>query len=72
MELFMGLNFLFFFMIIGVTLYLLVGRSMKRIRDDRENYSSQKYDHLAKIKKLLDDGVISQEEFESEKNKILK
>lgn len=30
-----------------------------------------KYDKLAKIKKLLDDSVITQEEFENEKNKIL-
>ena len=37
------------------------------------NISKQddKYDKLAKIKKLLDDGVLSQEEFEQEKRKIL-
>ena len=31
-----------------------------------------KYDQLAKIKKLLDNGVLTQEEFENEKRKILK
>lgn len=30
-----------------------------------------KYDKLAKLKKLLDEGVLSQEEFESEKKKLL-
>lgn len=34
--------------------------------------SEDKYDKLAKIKKLLDDGTISLEEFETEKQKILK
>lgn len=33
--------------------------------------TSDKYDKLAKIKKLLDDGILTQEEFESEKRKIL-
>lgn len=33
--------------------------------------SSDKYDKLAKIKKLLDQGVLSQEEFDNEKKKIL-
>lgn len=31
-----------------------------------------KYDKLKKLKKLLDDGVLTQEEFETEKKKILK
>ena len=30
-----------------------------------------KYDKLAKLKKLLDDNVITQEEFENEKSKLL-
>lgn len=30
-----------------------------------------KYDQLSKIKKLLDDGILSQEEYENEKRKIL-
>ena len=30
-----------------------------------------KYDKLAKLKKLLDDNAITQEEFESEKAKLL-
>ncbi|MBO2546124.1 SHOCT domain-containing protein [Salegentibacter sp. BDJ18] len=34
--------------------------------------SEDKYDKLAKIKKLFDDGVLTEEEFEAEKAKILK
>ena len=30
-----------------------------------------KYDQLAKLKKLLDDGVLTQEEYDAEKKKIL-
>ena len=33
--------------------------------------NGEKYDSLAKIKKLLDDGVLSQEEFDAEKRKLL-
>lgn len=35
------------------------------------NNAPDKYDQLTKIKKLLDEGIISQEEFEIEKKKIL-
>lgn len=41
---------------------------------DKAKYTikeSDKYDQLAKIKKLLDDGILTQEEFEKEKNRIL-
>jgi hypothetical protein len=31
-----------------------------------------KYEQLVKLKKLLEDGIITQEEFEKEKAKILK
>ncbi len=33
---------------------------------------SSKYDDLKKLKKLLDDGAITQAEFEAEKRKLLK
>lgn len=44
--------------------------------EDDNIYSSQnseddKYDRLIKLKKLLDDGIITQEEYEKEKSKIL-
>lgn len=61
----------FFLPFLGVLLYLLIGRSMKRIVTNNEDMSAQKYDHLAKLKALLDDGVISEAEFEAEKQKIL-
>ena len=35
------------------------------------NKQDDKYDKLAKIKKLLDDGILTQVEFEEEKRKIL-
>lgn len=58
-------------------------KNAKEIKDYIESYnsnsnnvtniynSSDKYDQLEKIKKLLDSGVLTQEEFETEKNKIL-
>lgn len=61
----------FFLPFIGVILYLLVGKSMKRPNDSVPVDSNQKYDQLAKIKDLLESGAISQEEFDSEKQKIL-
>lgn len=58
----------FFLPFVGVLLYLLIGRSMKRAS---QSPKFEKYDHLTKIKNLLDEGVITQEEFEIEKAKIL-
>lgn len=53
----------------------------EEIKEYVENYNlnktgkiikeTDKYDQLSKIKKLLDEGVLSQEEFEMEKKKIL-
>lgn len=40
--------------------------------EDKNNASaSDKYDKLAKIKKLFDEGVLSEDEYEAEKKKIL-
>lgn len=61
----------FFLPFIGVILYLLMGRSMKLSTDNYSNNANQKYEQLSKIKELLDNGAISQEEFEAEKEKIL-
>lgn len=60
----------FFLPFIGVLLYLLLGRSMKRLRTAEHN-SGEKYDHLTKIKALLDEGILTSEEYEAEKEKIL-
>ena len=38
---------------------------------DNHIKEEDKYDKLAKLKKLLDDNVITQEEFEKEKAKLL-
>ena len=56
----------------------------RKIKEYIENYISNmdknknvivsqddKYDKLAKLKKLLDENIITQEEFESEKSKLL-
>lgn len=61
----------FFLPFIGVILYLLIGKSMKRPGDLVQDDLNQKYDQLAKIKELLDTGAISQDEFDVEKQKIL-
>lgn len=61
----------FFLPFIGVILYLLIGKSMKRVSNVVMEDFNSKYDQLAKIKELLDNGAISQEEFDAEKQKIL-
>jgi hypothetical protein len=61
----------FFLPFIGVLLYLLLGKNMKRIPPEEQNPST-KYDHLTKIKSLLDEGILTPEEYEMEKEKILK
>lgn len=61
----------FFLPFIGVILYLLIGKAMKIANNVNSDNSNQKYEQLSKIKELLDNGAISQEEFEVEKEKIL-
>ena len=61
----------FFLPFIGVILYLLIGKSMKVSNDIDSNNANQIYYQLSKIKELLDNGAITQEEFDSEKEKIL-
>ncbi|ADR33713.1 putative integral membrane protein [Sulfuricurvum kujiense DSM 16994] len=60
----------FFLPFLGVLLYLLIGRTMKRIPPEEQN-PADKYDHLAKLKSLLDRGILTPEEYEAEKEKIL-
>jgi hypothetical protein len=60
----------FFLPFLGVLLYLLIGRTMKRIPPEDHN-PSEKYDHLTKLKSLLDEEVLTPEEYEAEKEKIL-
>lgn len=60
----------FFLPFLGVLLYLLIGRSMKRIPPEEQN-PADKFDHLAKLKSLLDQGILTPEEYEAEKEKIL-
>lgn len=61
----------FFLPFLGVLVYLLIGRSMKRIPPDEQN-PGEKYDHLTKLKSLLDEGILTPEEYEAEKEKILR
>tara|TARA_R110002051_G_scaffold224048_1_gene287242 strand:- start:3966 stop:4445 length:480 start_codon:yes stop_codon:yes gene_type:complete len=42
------------------------------IKDRKDISLNDKYDKLAKIKKLFDEGILTKEEYESEKKKILK
>jgi len=60
----------FFLPVLGVLLYLIIGRSMKKELPSTPD-PMNKYDHLSKLKALLDEGVISEQEFEAEKQKIL-
>jgi len=61
----------FFLPFLGVLVYLLIGRSMKRTPLDEQN-PGDKYDHLTKLKSLLDEGILTPEEYEAEKEKILR
>ncbi len=60
----------FFLPFIGVLLYLLLGRNMKRSPIEEQN-PNNKYDNLTKLKSLLDEGILTPEEYEAEKEKIL-
>jgi Phospholipase_D-nuclease N-terminal/Short C-terminal domain len=60
----------FFLPFLGVLLYLIIGRSMKVIPPEDKN-PSDKFDHLTKLKALLDEGILTPEEYEAEKEKIL-
>lgn len=61
----------FFLPFIGVILYLLIGKSMQISNDTYPDNANKIYDQLSKIKELLDNGAITQEEFDTEKEKIL-
>lgn len=54
---------------LGFILYVVLGKSTKV--QDVTQVSTQKYDDLEKIKKLHDSGVLSDEEFTSEKERIM-
>ena len=47
------------------------GKNTQVNSSSNQNIEDDKYDKLRKLKKLLDDGIITQEEYEREKKKIL-
>jgi len=50
----------------------LKNREVAKIKEPvKDSTTEDKYSKLAKIKKLLDDGILTQEEFQKEKEKIL-
>ena len=53
--------------VLGIVAFLLDEPSIK----NSLNISNNKYDELEKLKKLYDDKVLTKEEFESEKSRIL-
>lgn len=67
--------FLVFNQISGILLlifYVDMDGSLSNLGNNTSNKSSaDKYDELEKLKKLYDDKVLTKEEFETEKNKIL-
>jgi len=44
---------------------------MNRIPPPEEQNPADKFDHLTKLKSLLDEGILTPEEYEAEKEKIL-
>ncbi len=53
--------------VIGVIVALII----KLVNKNQKEYKSDKYENLARLQKLKEQGVISEEEFETEKKKIL-
>lgn len=74
--------FLFFCQISGILLLIFyidsIGKYEKRITGDNMNYQSNmntnnnaKYEELEKVKKLYDEKILTKEEYEKEKERIL-
>jgi len=59
----------FFIPLLGFILYIVLGKSTKV--QAVTHISTQKYDDLEKIKKLHDSGVLNDEEFACEKERIM-
>lgn len=53
--------------VIGVIVALII----KLVNKNQKEYKSDKYENLARLQKLKEQGVINEEEFETEKKKIL-
>lgn len=60
----------FFLGIIGLIIILL--RPNKDTSNNNENLITSEADELAKFKKLLDEGAITEEEYQAKKKQILK
>lgn len=54
--------------VIGVIVALIVKLANKKTKE----YKGDKYENLARLQKLKEQGVLTEEEFEKEKQKILK
>lgn len=59
----------FFLPLIGFILYVIIGKSTKV--SDNALQTNQKYDDLQRLKSLHQSGALTDEEYESEKQKIL-
>lgn len=55
--------------LLGFILYVILGKSTKISQDATD--LNQKYDALQRIKQLYDNGVLTEAEFEAEKQKIM-
>ena len=70
------------YIVFGIALYFVnfnmfyIEENKKQQEDAKnengDNFDENKYENLKKLKQLLDDNIITQEEFEKEKKKILK
>lgn len=65
----MWLLLVFFLPLFGFILYVILGKSTKV--PETKISSNQKYDDLELVKKLYDSGAINEEEFMTEKTKIM-
>lgn len=62
------LVFVFFIPFVGLIIYLILGQSTK---SGGSCCARQKYDDLERVKRLYDEGVFSESEYETEKKRIM-
>jgi len=62
----------YLFYVDGIVLIVIYNRKKLRKKEKNDTSIINNYDVLKKLKELLDTNIITQEEFENEKKKILK
>lgn len=63
---------LFFVVIFKIIMHFFkISKNLQKIADSSANQDAAKYEEIKKLKALLDQGVITQEEFEAKKKQLL-